>query len=344
MADQTASPGFPWGTTTLLVIAAFLYMAFLVNLFGLRGGDAMGRGLAMGFAAIIGLVLWLVLASLYAVAIFKGQMPSYAAAAAIVFLPLSAIAAASATGLYSDRHGDWLIAIPAILPLVLGLYAVWARFTDLHVTLAPTSTTVAMGCAIVLLTAVPLVLTVREFAPDPARDAAKAAAAKAQEEAMEKRRQDALAEEAAQFARLGPDSSLENYLPHVAPGLPRFQEALAGVRQVKSRSQDAAALLKAGRIGELAQLWQFDIDPAVVCEPYGQALKAEAGKISRTRTDYISVAVDLEYQLRNMEWLVAARCNLDEALTEIETRVRAISDLPRLTDFADKLASLRSQR
>ena len=57
MADQTASPSFPWGTTTLLVIAAFLYMAFLVNLFGLRGGDAMGRGLAMGFAAIIGLVL-----------------------------------------------------------------------------------------------------------------------------------------------------------------------------------------------------------------------------------------------------------------------------------------------
>jgi hypothetical protein len=344
MADQTASPGVPWGTTVLFVIAALLYMAFLVNLFGLRGGDAMGRGMAMGFAAVIGLMLWLVLASLFAIAIFKGQMPAYAIAAAIVLLPLSAIAAASATGLYSDRYGDWLLVVPIALPPLLALYALWARFISLQASLAPTPTTAAAGLLIVLLTAVPLVLTVREFAPDPARDAARAAAEKAQEEAMEKRRQDALAEEAAQFARLGPDSSLEDYLPHLAPGLPRFQEALAGVRRVKSRSQDAATLLKEGRLGELAELWEFDIDAATVCEAYRQALRIQVGGISRTRSDYLRAAMDLEYQLRNIEWLIAARCNLDEALTDAATNLRAASDLPRFTSFADRLDALRTSR
>jgi hypothetical protein len=344
MADQTASPGFAWGTTVLLVIASLLYIAFLANLFGLRGGDAMGRGMAMGFAAVIGLLLWLVLASLFAVAIFKGQMPSYAVAAAIVLLPLSAIAAASATGLYGDRYGDWLLIVPIALPLMLALYGLWARFPPLHEALAPTPTTAAMGLVIALLTAVPLVLTVREFAPDPARDAAQAAIQKAQEESMEKSRQDALAEEAAQFARLGPDSSLDDYLPFLAPGLPRFEEAVAGVRLARSRSQDAATLLKEGRIGELAELWRFEVDAATVCAAYGQALKVQAGGISRTRSDYLRTAMDLEAQLANIEWLVAARCNLDEALIDAASNLRAVSELPRFTSFADRLDALRSSR
>lgn len=340
MADQTASPSFPWGTTTLLVIAAFLYMAFLVNLFGLRGGDAMGRGLAMGFAAIIGLVLWLVLASLYAVAIFKGQMPPYAAAAAIVLLPLSAIAAASATGLYSDRHGDWLIAIPAILPLVLGLYAVWARFTDLHAALTPTATTVATGCAIALLTAVPLVLTFREFAPDPARDAARAAEHKKWEEDEKKRVAEADAADAARFAKLGPDSHLGDYLEDLPLGAIHHRQALAGARLVKTRTADAVQLLGQDRIGDLSQLWALDIEPSAVCAAYREALQAEAAKITKTRSDYISVAIDLEWQLPNIEWLTGKGCDLSGPLGDAANRVRSVSDSERMTELADRLTAL----
>jgi hypothetical protein len=343
MADQSSSHGFPWGTTILLVIAAFLYVAFIANLLGSRGSDAAGRGMALGFAAIAGLILWAVLAALFAVAFFNGRMPGYATAAAIVLVPLSAIAAAAAAGLYSERHGDWLIAAPLLLPPLLAVYALWARLSGWHETLAPGPTTALLGGAIVVLTAVPLVLATIEYMPDPARDAARAAELKAREDELKKREQEALAEEEARFARLGPHSTLRDYFEYLAPGHPRFKEAVAGARLLESRTADAAALLQEGQIGGLAELWRLDIDPAAVCSAYGAALRAEAGKIAKTRPDYISVAIDLEWQLPNIAWLVGARCDLGEPLAEAEARVRAVSDSPRLDKLADTLAELRQR-
>lgn len=344
MARQTTTNGFPWIMTILLVFAALLHAAFAGSLLDARGSDPAGRGMALGFAAILGLVLWVVLASLFAIAFFKGSMPGYALAAAIVFLPLSAIAAASATGLYNERHGDWLIAVPLALPPLLALYALWARVVGLHAALPPGSTSAVLGGAVVVLTIAPLVLTTIEYMPNPERDAARAAAAKAQEEDAEKRRQEALAAEAARFARLGPDSPLGDYLDYLPPGDPRFREAVAGARLVRTRNADAVALLEAGRLGELADLWRLDIDPASVCAAYGMALKAAAGKVSRVNSNYIGAAIDLERQLVNIEWLVTARCDLRAALGEVEANVRTVADSARLTEFADKLAALGKPR
>lgn len=344
MAGQTTSSGFPWGMTILLVFAALLYAGFVGSLLDVRGSDPAGRGMALGFAAILGLVLWVALASLFAIAFFKGSMPGYAMAAAIVFLPLSAIAAASAIGLYNERHGDWLIAVPLAMPPLLALYALWARVVGWHVALPPGSTTAILGGAIVVLTVVPLVLTTIEYMPNPERDAARAAAARVQQEEAEKRRQEALAAEAARFARLGPESSLGDYLEYLPPGDPRFRQAVAGARLVKTRNADAVALLKDGRLGELADLWRLDIDPAAVCEAYGLALKAAAGRVSRVNSNYIGAAIDLERQLVNIEWLVTARCDLREALGEVEANVRTVADSARLTEFADKLAALGKRR
>lgn len=344
MTTQTTSQGFPWGMTVLLVLAAFLYVVFLANLLGARGSDAAGRGMAMGFAAILGFILWLVIAALFAVAILRGRMPAYAIAAALVFVPLSAIAAASAAGLYCEDHGDWLIAVPLLLPPLLALYALWARSVGWHETLLPAPTTALLGGAIVVLTILPLVLTVIEYAPNPARDAARAARAKAVEEEAQKRQQEAMAEEAARFAKLGPDSSLRDYLDYLPPGDSHFREAVAGARLVKSRNADAVALLNGGRLRELPDLWRLDIDPAQVCVAYASALRAEAGKVTRLNSNYIGAAIDLERQLGNMEWLVTARCDLSEALGDVETNVRAVADSTRLTDFADKVAALRKAR
>jgi hypothetical protein len=344
MADQPSPHAFPWGTTILLFIAAFLYVAFIANLLGSRGSDAAGRGMALGFAAIAGLILWVVLATLFAVAFFNGRMPGYATAAAIVLVPLSAIAAAAAAGLYSERHGDWLIAVPLLLPPLLALYGLWARLSAWHGTFEPGPTTALLGGAIVVLTVVPLVLTTIEFMPDPARDAARAAELKAREDELKKREQEALAEEAARFARLGPDSSLRDYFEYLAPGDSRFKEAVAGARLLKSRTADAAALLQEGQIRGLAELWRLDVDPAAVCSAYGAALSSEAGKIVKTRSDYISVAIDLEWQLPNIAWLMGRGCDIAEALAEAEARIRAVSDSSRLDKLADTLAGLREHR
>ena len=59
--SESLPPGFPYGAVVLVVIAVLLYAGFLANILGARGSDAAGRGIAMGFAAIIGVALWIVL-------------------------------------------------------------------------------------------------------------------------------------------------------------------------------------------------------------------------------------------------------------------------------------------
>lgn len=68
MNDQSSSNGVPYGAIALFAIAFLLYAVYLANLLGSRGTDLAGRGMALGFAAIIGVVLWLVLTGLYVLA------------------------------------------------------------------------------------------------------------------------------------------------------------------------------------------------------------------------------------------------------------------------------------
>ena len=344
MTGQTTTPGFPWVMTILLAFAAIIYLTFVANLLGARSSDAAGRGMALGFAAIQGLALWLVIGVLFAIAFYRGGMPGYAMAAAIVFVPWSGMAAGSATGLYMERHGEWLIAVPIVLPLLLILYAFWARFTGWHVALPPGPTTALLGGAVIVLTLVPLVLTTIEYMPNPERDAVREAAVKAQEADYKKRQEETEAAEAAQFAKLGPDSSLRDYLEFLPPGHTRFKDAVAGARLVKTRNADARALLNEGMIGEMADLWDLRVDPLVVCQAYGNALKAMANKVRRTEPGFINAAIEIEWQLPNIEWLVGAKCDLGDALAEAETRIREVSDSSRVTSIADRLGELRRQR
>jgi hypothetical protein len=346
MKGQSLPGGFPYGTLALFVLAFFLYIGLVVNVLEMRrpGADAAGRGMAEGFAAMLGIALWIVLGTLLAVAAVRGRMPGYAAIAAFVLVPLSAMAAATATELYSDgRYGSWLIAVPLLLPPLLALYALWSRLPAWHDALPAGPTTTVLGGVILVVTIVPLALAKIESMPNPERDAARNAQAQAFEVELRRQEQAAAAENAARFNRLGPDSPLADYLEYLWPGDPRFQEAVAGARLVKSRDQDAVTLLREGRIGDLTELWRLAVDPAAVCDAYGTALRIAVGRISPTRSDFRTPPFAPERQLPNIEWLVGAHCGLTEALAEVERLIRAVTDSPDLNAFADTLADLRQQ-
>jgi hypothetical protein len=340
MKNEGLSGGVPYGAIALLVIAFLLYAGFLANILGSRGTDAAGRGMALGFAAIIGVVLWIVLGGLLVLAWFNGRLPGWLAAAVLVFLPLSAIAAAAGAGL-AREWGYWLMAAPILLPPLLAFLALWGRLPALHDVLPVTPTAAVLGGAIVLLTVVPLVVGWMDTMPNPERDAARAEQQRLYEQETRRREQQAREEEEARFARLGPDSSLGDYLDFLTPGSPRHAQALAGARLVKSRNQDAVALLREGRLLDLENLWRLDLDPAHVCQAYAGALQAQAMKIDRSLPGYVSAALDVEHQLANMKWLAGTRCDLDAALALAEARVRAIADNVRLAGLADQIAALR---
>lgn len=343
MKDQTLSGGVPYGAIALFAIAFLLYSGFLANLLGSRGTDMAGRGMALGFAAIIGVVLWLVLTGLFVLAWFNGRLPGWLAVAMLIVLPLSAIAAAAAAGLAEER-GYWLMAAPILLPPLLALLALWGRLAALHAVLPVGPTSAVLGGAIMLLTVVPLVMGWIETMPNPERDAARAEQQRRYEQETERRQQQAREQEEARFARLGPDSSLADYLDYLPPGSPRHAQAVAGARLLKSRNQDAVALLREGRLNDLRALGRLDLDVAQICPAYVAALQALAMKIDRSQPGHVNAAIDVEWQLPNLKWLAAARCDLDEALTLVETKVRAIADNVRLTGIADQVAALRKPK
>jgi hypothetical protein len=327
----------PVGTILLLVLAALLYAPMLACYIDATSGDAFGRGLASAYGAILAGMLWLVLAALLVVAVVKGRMPMWAIVGAAILWPLSCVAVWMAGDAYArgDASAIW---VPALVPPLFALYALWARLPVLHATFRAGVTSAVLGGAIAFLALAPLVAMTRAALPDPAREARLEAAGKAQE------RQFALDHQAAQFASLGAQSPLADYLIYLS-SMAYGERALAGIRQVRNRQADAVVLLQQGRLADLRELWQFDIEPtAALCQAYGEALAGAAGKVTRARTDYLMTATDLELQLPNIKWLAANRCDLGPSLGLLEANLRAVADSDRMTGFADKLAALRSTR
>lgn len=151
MPAQTASEGFPWGFTVLLVLALLLYAVMAMLVATARSSDAAGNGMAVAFAAIFGVAVWIVLLILLLMA--RRGMPDWATICVFILLPLSAIAAAVALGQFSSR-GGWPKFVPILLPVALLLFAVRARFPGLHATQsAGVTSSVLLGIAAVLTVA-----------------------------------------------------------------------------------------------------------------------------------------------------------------------------------------------
>jgi hypothetical protein len=342
MADAATPPRAPIGTFVLLVLASLLYALMLANLTDSSGTDAAGRGLNQAFAALVGLLLWSVLAILLVVAAVKGAMPP-AGWAAVLLLPASAVGAAVAAGLIEHEPG-WPIVVPALLPPLIAAYAVWARLPRLHARLRPLPTSLAVGAAIVALSVAPFIARSIAERPDPARDARLAAEVQARQAEEQRLTKAAEERDAKAFAALGPDSKMSDYLDYVYRD--RGREAREGIRKVKSRQADAVALLQAGRLRDLTSLLEFDVEATpALCRAYGAALdQAARGVDPKVRSDYLTAAIDLEDQIPNLQWLVGERCDLKEPLALLEKNLRAVADSSRITKFADTLQQLGSRQ
>jgi hypothetical protein len=283
--------------------------------------------MALAFGVISGVALWLVLAALMLMSGRGGSPPPWWRLVAVVLVPLSSVAAFMAVDLYFDGE-EWALWIVAVLPPLLALHALWQ------------TRGAALAAAIAVLSLAPIGVGIYQLLPDPARDAR----AKAQQEEAANQAREALEREASEFAALGPDSSLADYLAFLHSGT-YGDRALAGIQHVKSRQSDAVALLGSMPLVDLTDLWQFNVVPTrEVCAAYGNALMVAAGQVTKARSDYISAAIDIEWQLPNLKWLTTAKCDLSDPIERAEANIRAVADSARLTNFADTLADIRARR
>lgn len=340
-ADQSAPRSVPVGMIILLVIGCLLYLLVIGNIYDSHHTDAAGRGLAEAFAAIFAFALWVDLGALLLIGAIRGKMPQWAMIAAVILLPLSGVAALVAMAL-ARNHSGWPSLVFATLPLLIALYAMWARLTGLHRIFPEAITSATIGGAIIILTILPLVVTYLDSLPDPVRDARIEAQTKAYEEKAARDYAEQLQNEAERFARLNPDSSLGDYLEYLGGGDPRFRQAVEGARQVKGRQSDAIALLNAGKISEMSELWRIDVKVTPeVCEAYRAALDAMAGRISKSKQNYLGTAIDAERQFPNIKWLISEKCSLNEVLDTLAKNIKEVSDSSRLDKTAADFAALR---
>jgi len=342
MTPAPAPKTAPIGIIVLTALAALLYVAMLSGLAPDEGTDAAGRGLAQGFALVFGVGLWIVLAILQMVAAIQGRMPLAATLALVILLPAAAVGTAYAMGLIEHEGAQWL-AVPALLPPLFVLYALWARFPALHTRLPAGPTSLVFGAAIAALTVTPIVVKELPARPDPEREARLAAAEKARKEEEEWQSYVREARDSARFQQLGPDSPLGDYVAYLRDAGIRQAEARAGMRQVKSRQTDIVAMLKAMPLHDVPVLTDLDLQPdEALCQAYAGALgKAAAGVSPKARSDYIGAAIELEYELPTIRWLRDNKCDLGVPLGQLEANLRAVADSPRITKFADTIAALR---
>ena len=334
---------FPTGFVVVFCVTCLLFAITVETVADSRSSDAAGNALSDAFAAMFAGALWIALAVLLVMASVGGAMVRWAPPALVVLVPSSAVAFFFAMGRFGESDRLALVAVVA-LPLLLILYAGWARFPALHATLKPAGTSTVLLTLAGLLTVGTILIDPHGRLPNPRAAADRAAAEKARLEAEAKAGRDAREQEVAAFAKLGPDSHLADYLPFLR-NRAFADRALEGVQKVKSRQEDAVALVSQRPLGDLTELWQWNVlATREMCEAYGNALLAAANRIIPANSDYLSRAMDLEWQMPNLKWMLGSKCDLSGPLERAETNIKAVADSDRLRNFAATLGELKSAR
>jgi hypothetical protein len=257
---------------------------------------------------------------------------------AFILFPLSLLSTIYALDLYERYHG-WAIAVPILVPPLIGLYGIWARFP--HARHRADVTSVVFCGAMLVLAIAPLPLAYLDAWTYPDREP----------------------ERTAEFRRLTPDLTLRDYLAFPD----RRKDWFEAVRRVKSRQTDAVTLLQEGllksrekpkpTIEERAQSFKeatqfkwltqnlraLDLEATPsLCEAFHEVLRDETAKIGSSGGGPI---FDVWYQLRTIKWLASKHCDLSDTLTDIETKLRTLPPSSfrnvQVTYILNTLATLR---
>jgi hypothetical protein len=332
----------PVGTVLLLIVAVIFYAGMMGSLTDVSHTDAAGRGFAVAFGALFATVLFVDLAALLIVAAVKGRMSVAGKVGSLIVVPAATVAIWIAADAWANRDAS-AIWVPAALPPLIVLYGLRARFAPLRTPIPDVVADVAMAVVVVVLVVMPLERTLFPPPPDPVAEARGAEQEQARLEREEQDAREAREREAAQFTGLGPDSAMADYMPFLHGTYSR--EAHAGIRKVKTRQADTVVLLNEGRLDDLSELLAFDVDATPdVCAAYGAALARETTQVDpKVSTNALGVALELERQLPNLQWLAGEGCDLGVPLVQLEKNLRAVADSSRIVKLADELAKLRSR-
>ena len=338
-----ARSGFPTGFVAVLIVTCLLFAITANTVADSRSSDAAGNALSDAFGAVFAGALWIALAVLLVMAGARGAMVFWAPWALIVLVPAAVVAFFLAVGRYGDGDRSALVVVIALPPLLI-LYAGWARFPAVHRMLPPARTSAVLLSLVGVLSIGAIFAGWNARVPTPQARSDYAGTEKARLEAAAKAERLAREREATAFANLGPDSHLADYLPYLR-NRAFADQALTGIQKVKTRQADAIELLGQRPLNDLTELWQWNVlATREMCEAYANAFLAAANRVTKARSDYLSTAIDLEWQMPNLKWMLGSKCDLSGPLERAETNIKAVADSDRLRNFAATLGELKTVR
>jgi hypothetical protein len=334
---------FPTGFVAVFCVTCLLFAITAGTVADSRSSDAAGNALSDAFAAMFAGALWIALAVLLVMARVGGAMVSWAPWALFALVPAGLVAFFMAMGRVGEGDQSALAVVIA-LPALLILYAGWARFPALHATLRPVGTSAVLLAVVGVLSVGTIAVSLHARVPSPHARADYAAAESVRLDEAAKTERRTREEETAAFAKLGPDSHLADYLPYLR-NRAFADRALEGIQKVKTRQEDAIALIDQRPLADLTELSEWNLlATREMCEAYGNAFLAAANRITKARSDYLSQAIDLEWQMPNLKWMIGSKCDLSGPLERAETNIKAVADSDRLRNFAVTLDELKTVR
>jgi hypothetical protein len=307
----------------VLGLAFLCWMLFLGSAGTMHDSDPAGNAMSQAFTFLVGIVLWLLLAMLLALSM-RG-LPGWTIATALVLLPASggSVLAVMQT-LAGDRTAArWLLVVPAGLPLLIMVFALWALSPGLRA-LLPAGLAVAVAWGGVLLLALlpwPSLLAHRARAGEQRQRLGE------QAEREEAARQRLDREEwTARFEKLPADAPLWQWRDFTTRGPELRERALAAIRRLPDRQAQAEELLAHGLDFPIRELPALDLQAT-------PSLCGKARAFLREKLKQISPAVPgrpwnwenaaVDPYLPGIEWLLAHGCDCGAEVTALEAAVRA---------------------
>jgi len=246
----------------------------------MHDSDAAGNGMAQGFAFVLGIAEWILLAIVLLVAGFGAKMPTWANISAFILVPGSCAASLATVQLFAENEhaGQWLFIVPILLPPLIAGYALWAFVPRLR---AAVSSNIAGGvvwCAVAVLSALPWPLIIQHSL---ARDEERKEVSRVTEIEQAQRIAQEHEEWSARFKMLPPDAPLWQWREFTEHGEELRQMALEGIRRLARRQTDAEILLDKGYDFPMLELPGLGLEAtSALCENARKFLREHVKRIS----------------------------------------------------------------
>lgn len=336
LPPKTLHPALQGCLTAGLIVAVPCYLFSFIGLFEPESQGAEGSIIA-GFAVLAEIPLWMSVALFVLVSSDRIRLSAGMIAAEFALLVAAALASAAALGLMWTQP-DWRVAVPVLLPPLAVAFGFWLRRAD-RLTAGQRRRGVMSFAAATLALAAPIAWSWQ-------RQQADLAAQGRQHTAEEDRR--AAAFEAMWrapnrgFAQLAP--WLDDECPcdeHGFNGMTsRAARSAEAIRRLPSRQADAVRLLEGNfPLASLSSLHQLNlVATPELCRAYSRALDRKAVELDPVGPHVDRVAEELRFQLDNIYWFAANRCDLS-APTQRIARLSRVPGPVRDSGLADLIAS-----